>query len=347
MSYYLRNTKFKSLLNHFNKYIHEQTISKLNTIQSKYNYSLSRLVEDANQPGLNYLESLFKDNLQKDKLNRKYIPKNNYRQQTTNYTNKDVDVNLYRKTIQSNNMVIDSNLANNIVNITKPIENIRKYINPYLETISKKYSILENKKTTKDRYSIAFFEALSNQFLLSRDKMDILKTMKLDIITIFRKEELFKKGVYSAKDFKKADIDEVLTTNAELPLKMLKVYGDVLDTNIVYLELDIKDASGTSVEPLVTYLNRYIANRATICILEDRDKIYSLVDRENPYILGSNLRVNLGKPMAVDKNNLEKKLLEDIQNVANGLGITIKKEGKTGLVNKKKEELISEILGNK
>jgi hypothetical protein len=123
----------------------------------------------------------------------------------------------------------------------------------------------------------------------------------------------------------------------------------VLDTNIVYLEMpsDLVDASGIRLEPLVTYLNRYIANRATICILEDRDKIYSLVDRENTYILGSNLRANLGKPMVLDKNNLEKKLLEDIQNVANGLGITIKKEGKTGLVNKKKEELIAEILSNK
>ena len=42
--------------------------------------------------------------------------------------------------------------------------------------------------------------------------------------------------------------------------------------------------------------------------------------------------------------DLEKKLLEEIQNIANAIGISIKKEGKSGLINKKKEEIIDEIV---
>jgi hypothetical protein len=92
------------------------------------------------------------------------------------------------------------------------------------------------------------------------------------------------------------------------------------------------------------YLNTYIDNRATVYILEDSDKLYSIKSKQANYILGIEAKPYIHFQIVREKTSLEKKLLEEIQNIENAIGISIKKEGKSGLINKKKEEIIDEIV---
>lgn len=334
MAYYFRNTKFKSLLNQFKNYNHIQTIQKLNQIQSRYNYSLKDEVP-IEKP--NYLESLFKDNnnfkTKGHKLDKKEVFKPVEIQAKVNRT---TDYKQAEKTKvqldRTDNAKIESS---DYKQAEKPKPTSYVYTNPLLEKLQNQFIVVETRKNAVDRYSQIYFQALSNDFSISQNKQEMLKHIKLDIITIFRKEQLFKSGNYSAKDFKKSDIDELLTENRDIPMKMLKVYGDVFNTNIVYTSL---------VDMNTIYLNTYIDNRATVYILEDSDKLYSIKSKQANYILGIEAKPYIHFQIVREKTSLEKKLLEEIQNIANALGISIKKEGKSGLINKKKEEIIDEIV---
>ena len=329
MAYYLRNTKFKSLLNQFKNFKNDYTVQKLDQIQSNYNYSL------AFQTNLNkqhFLESLFKKTFYSNSLVSRP-------ERSIVKTQQEVVVNRPNPTIKKE-LVVD--IPNPIVKKVLEQKSLKedivykpKYISELLEKLSKQFIVLETRKNSYDRYSTAYFQCLSDNFAISQDKQSMLKEIKLEIITIFRKEQLYKQGIYSTKDFKKSDIDEILTENRDIPMKMLKVYGDVLNTNVVYINLD--DMS-------TTYLNTYVDRRATVLIAEDRDKLYSIKHRNNKYILGSELKGYLSSNAKIDLANLEKKLLEEIQNIALSMGISIKKTGKTGLINKKKEEIIEEIV---
>jgi len=329
MAYYLRNTKFKSLLNQFKNFKNDYTVQKLDQIQSNYNYSL------AFQTNLNkqhFLESLFKKTFYSNSLVSRP-------ERSIVKTQQEVVVNRPNPTIKKE-LVVD--IPNPIVKKVLEQKSLKedivykpKYISELLEKLSKQFIVLETRKNSYDRYSTAYFQCLSDNFAISQDKQSMLKEIKLEIITIFRKEQLYKQGIYSTKDFKKSDIDEILTENRDIPMKMLKVYGDVLNTNVIYINLD--DMS-------TTYLNTYVDRRATVLIAEDRDKLYSIKHRNNKYILGSELKGYLSSNAKIDLANLEKKLLEEIQNIALSMGISIKKTGKTGLINKKKEEIIEEIV---
>ena len=333
MAYYLRNTKFKSLLNQFKNYNHEYTLQKLEQIQSNYNYSLAF---QTNVDKKHFLESLFKKTFyNKPILTDKPIQltrskPNSIREPIVEqHLTKQVAID--KPIVYKECLIVDKPLTRGIEEIVyKP-----KYTSELLEKLSKQFIVLETRKNSYDRYSTAYFQCLSNNFAISQDKQGMLKETKLEIISIFRKEQLYKLGTYSAKDFKKSDIDEILTENRDIPMKMLKVYGDVLDTNVVYINLD--DMS-------TTYLNTYVDKRATVLIAEDRDKLYSIKHKNNNYILGSELKGYLSSNAKIDRANLEKKLLEEIQNIALSMGISIKKTGKTGLINKKKEEIIEEIV---
>jgi len=342
MAYYLRNTKFKSLLNQFKNFKNDYTVQKLDQIQSNYNYSL------AFQTNLNkqhFLESLFKKTFYSNSLvsrPERSIVKTQ-QEVVVNRPNptikKELVVNRPNPTIKKE-LVVD--IPNPIVKEVLEQKSLKedivykpKYISELLEKLSKQFIVLETRKNSYDRYSTAYFQCLSDNFAISQDKQSMLKEIKLEIITIFRKEQLYKQGIYSTKDFKKSDIDEILTENRDIPMKMLKVYGDVLNTNVIYINLD--DMS-------TTYLNTYVDRRATVLIAEDRDKLYSIKHRNNKYILGSELKGYLSSNAKIDLANLEKKLLEEIQNIALSMGISIKKTGKTGLINKKKEEIIEEIV---
>ena len=336
MAYYFRNTKFKSLLNQFKNYNHIQTIQKLNQIQSKYNYSLKDEVP-IEKP--NYLESLFRENNNFKPKASKLDKKEVFKQvetpakvnSTTEYKKAEKPkVNLDR----TNHTKIETS---DYKHIEKPklTSLVYHYSNPLLEKLQNQFIVVEARKNAVDRYSQIYFQALSNDFSISQNKQEMLKHIKLDIITIFRKEQLFKSGNYSAKDFKKSDIDELLTENRDIPMKMLKVYGDVFNTNIVYTGL---------VDMNTIYLNTYIDNRATVYILEDSDKLYSIKSNQANYILGSEAKSYIHFQIVKEKTSLEKKLLEEIQNIANALGISTKKDGKSGLINKKKEEIIDEIV---
>ncbi len=233
----------------------------------------------------------------------------------------------------SNKDEIKVNNINSIFKKNSGIEN-----NDTIKELSEKYIILSYHKKHYDVYSNIILDVLSNEFYVmnKEDKKKELVQFKLDLASYFNIQNLFRECCFmKGSGIKKSDIDLVFGQNKEVSLNMLPVYGVTLDINIIYN----KDNE-------YNYITPYIKNRATILIIETEDKIYSIRSKNIP-IRGCELESIFKIKKVYSKDNLEKEKIEKIQNIANSLNINLKKEGKTGRVNLKKEDLIDLIVSYK
>ena len=187
-----------------------------------------------------------------------------------------------------------------------------------------------------DYYSSAVFSYLSKVFNVAPEttKNEMLKDIKLDIITKFNKENYYKNYDYSIKHFKKSDADEKLSCNLPITSKMIKIYGDIFNINIVLINGDINE--------FVTKFNR---NNATLVIEENSKNLVVLMTKQN-FIRGEELVDILQIDKKYDQKELEKSKLDVLQNLAKMKNMNIRKAGKTGKINVKKEELITLICDN-
>ena len=226
--------------------------------------------------------------------------------------------------------------VNNINSIFKKNSGIEN--NDFIKELSEKYIILSYHKKHFDVYSNIILDVLSSEFYVmnKEDKKKELVQFKLDLASYFNIQNLFRECSFmKGSGIKKSDIDLVFGQNKEVSLNMLPVYGVTLDINIIYN----KDNE-------YNYITPYVKNRATILIIETEDKIYSIRSKNVP-IRGCELESILKIKKVYSKDNLEKEKIETIQNIANSLNINLKKEGKTGRVNLKKEDLIDLIVSYK
>lgn len=187
-----------------------------------------------------------------------------------------------------------------------------------------------------DYYSSSVFSYLSKVFNVAPEttKNEMLKDIKLDIITKFNKENYYKNYDYSIKHFKKSDADEKLSCNLPITSKMIKIYGDIFNINIVLINGDINE--------FVTKFNR---NNATLVIEENSKNLIVLMTKQK-FIRGDELVDILQIDKKYDQKELEKSKLDVLQNIAKMKNINIRKAGKTGKINVKKEELITLICDN-
>ena len=129
----------------------------------------------------------------------------------------------------------------------------------YLKGINKKDPTLNilSINRTGDYLSTALLSALSPLFynLPDNDKVDELKSTKLELITIFNKENYCRNYDYSTKHFKKIEADDILSNNLPITVNMLKIYGDILSLNIVYI-FDNK----------TEFITKFNKSRATVII---------------------------------------------------------------------------------
>ncbi len=240
----------------------------------------------------------------------------------------------YINSIPKNN--IQNDIQNNKLNEIKKSNN-KKYGNIYLDNLSndKNVILIGYLKSKIDVLSYLCFECLSDDIYImqTKDKINNIKECKLDCISIFNIENLFKTCNFTSKECKKSDLDDVFTNNKPINISMLKVIGAVLNINIIYIKNNEKD-----------FLNILKENRATLLIIEHNDMLYT-VKKKSGFLRANEIeKYGITIKRTFSKESLEKMKLEEIQNIANSLNIDIKKDGKTGKINKKKEELIEDII---
>lgn len=263
-------------------------------------------------------------------------------------TNKGVindDTKIYstNKSILENSVKTNQESTTDEVSINKDIDRNFKinYTNcpcNYLKELSdidSKLNILSINKTG-DYLSTIFVSALSSLFynLPESYKIDELKSLKLEMITIFNRENYYRNYDYSTKHFKKIEADDILSNNLPITINMLKIYGDILSVNIVYI-CDLFR---------VMFITKFNKSRATVVISETKTKVYTITySSDNKFLRGCDCVKILKINTRFSKCTLESKKLDELQNIAKMLNLDIKKQGKTGRVNIKKEELIEMI----
>ena len=206
-----------------------------------------------------------------------------------------------------------------------------------LVTNNQYLNILVQKKTG-DYLSNILFSSLSQLYynLSESDQRDELKTIKLKIITKFNKDNYYRNYDYSTKHFKKIDADDVFCNNKEITVNMLKIYGDVLNINVVYITNND-----------CYYITKFNKDIATVIISDSKNYIYTIGHiKSNRFLRGDMCIKTLDINKKYSKSTLEKFKLEELQNIAKMYNLDIKKEGKSRRINIKKEELIEIIAVN-
>ena len=296
-----------------------------------------------------------------------------YKKSLINFYNK-ININIIEKLDnKSNNLILENSLINKEKKYNSLIDDKKKninaslvpkknnldvssdksynqnnsklYSNHYLQFLSENYNIIELSKSITDIYIKLLFSVISPFFrnALKNDKtlsFDSIKNYKLKIIDIFNKQNYYNLNNYSSKDFKKSYLDKTFIENLEISLNMVTVVADVMNVNLVYHHLD--DGINN-----FKYKNNFIPSRATVLILENNSKLFSIVNKNSVhFIRGEELKSFLQFDKKMLLNQLEKLKLDKLQNIARKFNISIKKEGKNGKINKLKNELISELSTN-
>ena len=191
-------------------------------------------------------------------------------------------------------------------------------------------------KNRSDFYSQIFFQAINSELDVFTDKemVNYIKDIKYKVTEAFYAGNIYKRLDYSPKDFKKSELDNIFANNLSVPLRMLRVYGDVFGANIVYI----------NPESQFTFLTFYDKEKATVVITEDNYSIYTVRNKVDCFIRGKEFYTYLYNKNNPGLDSLEKFNIVNLQNICKLRSVVYKKKGKTKRVNKTKKELISELF---
>ena len=223
-------------------------------------------------------------------------------------------------------------------NIVKRITKKSKFTNNKLfNDIINKYDfyMVKVSKTKYDPYSEVFMKAIDKLYcvLPKEESINYLKKIKYKVVEDFNKKNIYKLYNYSAKHFKKSELDDIFGNNKPVRLSMLKVFADVFNCNLVYLE-----------DSVVKFITKFVDNLAIIVIMEDKDHVYCLRTKKSDcYIRSETLRGELGVNIKLYSDKLAKTPLGELQNLSRMKNIDYKKHGKTKKINKTRQELIDEL----
>ena len=194
--------------------------------------------------------------------------------------------------------------------------------------------IISVPKNNFDSYSEIYLKSLDNQLcVIPKNKViNHLKHIKYKVVEHFNKNNLYKIYNFSSKDFKKSDIDDVFANNKKISKAMLKIYGRVFNTNIIYIH-----------PKHVEFMTNFIPTKVTFLITEDDSHLYSVRVNKSAFIRGEEL-VDIFKINRVFQQDvLQKFKLDVLQNLCNMKNIDYRKIGKTKKINKTKDEIIKEL----
>ena len=163
------------------------------------------------------------------------------------------------------------------------------------------------------------------------DQLQELKQIKSKLINTFNQENYYKEYDYSTKHFKKIEADDVFSNNRPITINMLKIYGDILNVNVVFIQSNKID-----------YITKFNIKNATVILSENNNLVYTYTSTLSPpFVRGSMLVDILCTNKKYSKNELEKKKLDELQNIAKMNNLNIKKMGKVSKINITKLELIN------
>jgi hypothetical protein len=194
-------------------------------------------------------------------------------------------------------------------------------------------------KEEHDVFTKMFFDVFSPEIInmTSIDKSVWIKNIKYDVLQDFKKNDIYKKCSYSSSEFKKSDLDETFGMNKSISIDMARIYADVCNINFMIINMD-----GS-----IQYKNICLNDRATWLLIEN-DKgtgyynIFKLKNSSEDYLRYNNISDIIKKDMKnyiIDSDTN----LDILQNIARGLGIDTKTQGKVTKKNKLKEDILIEI----
>jgi hypothetical protein len=209
--------------------------------------------------------------------------------------------------------------------------------NPLFNTLMTKYDLYMVKvnKSRYDPYAEILMKALDRIYcvLPKEESISYLKKIKYEVVKEFNKKSIYKLYNYSPKHFKKSDLDDIFGNNKPVRASMLKVFADVFNCNLVYLE-----------NYEVKFITKFVDNLALIVITEDINNIYCLRTKNaSGYIRSETLRDALGVNIKLYSDKLAKIPLGKLQNLSRMKNLDYKKPGKTKKINKTRQELIDEL----
>lgn len=252
---------------------------------------------------------------------------------TNNLTKRFPKIETTQDVIQDQKIVTNISIPKKNEQLTHIIENYPIEILNKITHNNPDIIVLKFKKQN-DYLSNCYFSSLSNLFYImsNTQKNDELKEIKLNLINTFNKENYYKNFEYSTKYFKKIDADNIFSNNYSISLFMLKIYGDIIKTNIVFHS-----------DKETIFITKYNVNYATVLICEKDDYIYTLTKKDGNFIRGTFFIDILEINKIPNKESLEKLKLDKLQNIAKMKNLCIKKQGKVGKINITKDELIQKI----
>ena len=333
----IHNNKFRDLVDNVFKNIETREITEqLNNLFEK-----SQIIDNQSKRTGRYndtrlfrefcngksLITIKKNQFNTFKSNKQFFQQKNNQETLSNKCN-----NPNKENINEKNRILDRTDKSETKQESKTVISSDGFMKKFLDINPKFY--LQKFQNKDDHYSKAIFSYLSNVFNVAPSKEEMLKNIKLDIITKFNKEDYYKNYDYSIKYFKKSDADDVFSNNLDVSSNMLKIYGDIFNINIVLRKNNF-----------IEFITKYNSKNATVILnnLLNHTEILMSKDR---FIRGDILQEGLGVNKKFKENELIKQKLDILQNYAKMKNINIRKAGKTGKINVKKDELITLICNN-
>ena len=269
------------------------------------------------------------------------IYSHSYNEPTQSYNNNndkdDIIMNKYKDVLKFFNINSKKSIIKSTISPTVPRISTTNKINTSKFIQLDDYEYKYYNKKENDLYSWMFFSIFCNKYLMKmniQERNQWLKQIKYDILVDFNKHDMYKLYSYN-EDFKKSELDYIFGMKQEVPLSMIRIYGDVFNINVISINK----------EGNIKFMNICKSRRATWLIIEsdNGEGWYNIIKKKN----SENKYLRYEEIDEIKIKKVEEKMgLDELQNYAKGLGIDPKKEGKVGKKNKLKSELVEEINNN-
>ena len=314
------NSRIISLFNNISiqKSIYQNVIYQIETKNNSFVQKINILPLEKKKFKSVHLKKTFKK-LKEEKEYKKDKKKHKEKEEFKEYEeNKEEKNYKEQKEYKEQKIITTKALTTNFYCINNNLIHLEKY--PL--TVAVCISLFENFTLLNDEDKEDFINRLNKKMALELDSL-----------------QLYEKLNYKYKKFKKSDLQNYLFfyTDYQVPHSYYYIYlADYFNINILI-----------SYKNILNSINNYENNRFSLIIYKQKIKnnIFKYYIKK-PFLLNneciSKMNINTNT-----NNKYNKMKLNELQKIAIELNINIKKMGKNKLINKKKIELIEEIISKK
>ena len=317
--------------NNNDNYIENNIKININTINIENNNNNSNITNYKNNSN-NTLNCVNTDN----NSNTTNCINNNNNSNTTNYVNNDNNTKS-----DYVNIKLCQESVNNQKNTLFKYKNYYKhssYIfvnNKIFENIFENHQNIQIKSNEPIVFAICILIYKKFLYLNDSKKNLFIKELKYIMAIDLDRKNLYEKYKYNHKRFKKSEFQNDLIENKIMNNNYFYMYiGDYFNINIIFKDND-----------QIIYFNNYNSNRYSLLIINYDNDIYVHYNCDKTSLLSHELCIKNNIIININKktNNYGKLKISELQNIAKSKNIDIKKQGKTGLINKTKKDLINDL----